>query len=158
LPLLAKRTYDRYYDRTVNMIRGFFDEMLVAERQFTNEAAEMSPGFSMATAIDNKAYRQLRFAKLKLADAEVTSDAQISSLDTVRVSICMILKVFVDQLTPCEIMYLMQRPAHKSAATLSFQMETEILRQFDAEQRQEAEEEAYRENSTPVLRACGVPL
>jgi hypothetical protein len=66
------------------MIRGFFDEVLVAERQFSTSAdlsAGLTPG---GGAIDNKAYRQLRFTELELGTAETTSDEHVQKLDVVR--------------------------------------------------------------------------
>ena len=62
------------------MIRGFFDEHMVAERQFDDVPQTPMGGIGG----ENKAYRQLRFAKLDVAKAEVPNPADIAALDVVR--------------------------------------------------------------------------
>ena len=70
------------------MIRGFFDEVLVAERQFQTGKDVLDPVFTPGSGggatIDNKAYRQLRFAKLDMCKAQPISSEQIRALDVVR--------------------------------------------------------------------------
>eukprot|EP00750_Incisomonas_marina_P012250 INCI16683.1.p1 GENE.INCI16683.1~~INCI16683.1.p1 ORF type:complete len:115 (-),score=28.28 INCI16683.1:144-488(-) len=114
------------------MIRGFFDEMLVAERQFDVDPHELAPGFTPGGNIDNKAYRQLRFAKLDLASASVTSPQHVASLDV--------------------------RPKNKPLSNVSFQMEEEALKEITDEEHTEAEVASNAETWTTVFQACGVPL
>jgi hypothetical protein len=64
------------------MIRGFFDEILVAERQFDDGAA--LPPFTPGSAPMPVHYRHLRLMKIELAKAEPTDPAHIAALDVVR--------------------------------------------------------------------------
>eukprot|EP00750_Incisomonas_marina_P012251 INCI16683.2.p1 GENE.INCI16683.2~~INCI16683.2.p1 ORF type:complete len:155 (-),score=33.89 INCI16683.2:144-608(-) len=154
------------------MIRGFFDEMLVAERQFDVDPHELAPGFTPGGNIDNKAYRQLRFAKLDLASASVTSPQHVASLDVVRTSdthdVCGIFSpLLICSWRPVNgqrvaIFYffalLLQRPKNKPLSNVSFQMEEEALKEITDEEHTEAEVASNAETWTTVFQACGVPL
>jgi hypothetical protein len=63
------------------MIRGFFDEILVAERQFDDGAAL---AFTPGSAPMPVHYRHLRLMKLEIAKADPTDPARIAALDVVR--------------------------------------------------------------------------
>ena len=62
------------------MIRGFFDEMLVAERQFDDGGHVPLTPSSAPMPVQ---YRQLRFVKLDVATAEPTAPERLAALDVV---------------------------------------------------------------------------
>ena len=72
------------------MIRGFFDEILVAERPFGQggdagfgSGALGTPGVAAAPGFETRAYRQLRFASLDVARANVDHQTDMAQLDKV---------------------------------------------------------------------------